>query len=60
MRAHSDDRDQSFQRIASSVARVRDGAVGCCWLISVFALCVKLRTVGRPRSQWEGPARDAE
>jgi type III restriction enzyme len=27
--AHSDDRDQSFQRIATSVTRVRDGAVGC-------------------------------
>jgi integrase len=25
--AHSDDRDQSFQRIATSVTRVRDGAV---------------------------------
>ena len=30
-RAHSDDRDQSFQRIATSVTRVRDGAVGCCF-----------------------------
>jgi hypothetical protein len=29
--AHSDDRDQSFQRIATSVTRVRDGAVGCCF-----------------------------
>jgi len=27
--AHSDDRDQSFQRIATHVTRVRDGAVGC-------------------------------
>jgi hypothetical protein len=27
--AHSDDRDQSFQRIATSVTRVRDVAVGC-------------------------------
>ena len=31
MAAHSDDRDQSFQRIATSVTRVRDGAVGCCF-----------------------------
>ena len=29
--AHSDDRDQSFQRIATSVTWVRDGAVGCCF-----------------------------
>jgi hypothetical protein len=29
--AHSDDRDQSFQRIATSVTRVRDVAVGCCF-----------------------------
>jgi len=29
--AHSDDRDQSFQRIATSVTRLRDGAVGCCF-----------------------------
>ena len=29
--AHSDDCDQSFQRIATSVTRVRDGAVGCCF-----------------------------
>ena len=28
---NSDDRDQSFQRIATSVTRVRDGAVGCCF-----------------------------
>jgi hypothetical protein len=27
--AHSDDCDQSFQRIATSVTRVHDGAVGC-------------------------------
>ena len=26
--AHSDDRDQSFQRIATSVTRVRNGAFG--------------------------------
>ena len=29
--AHSDDRDQSFQRIATSLTWVRDGAVGCCF-----------------------------
>jgi transposase-like protein len=29
MNAHSDDCDQSFQRIATSVTRVHDGAVGC-------------------------------
>src|ERR1035437_5028732 len=29
--AHSDDSDQAFQRIATSVTRVRDGAVGCCF-----------------------------
>jgi hypothetical protein len=28
---HSGDRDQSFQRIATSVTRVRDGTVGCCF-----------------------------
>ena len=29
--AHSDDCDQSFQRIATTVTRVRDGTVGCCF-----------------------------
>jgi hypothetical protein len=39
--AHSDDRDQSFQRIATSVTRVRDGRRWMLFLISVFSSFVK-------------------
>jgi len=63
--AHSDDADQLFQRIPISHSD-RSRSVWCsvsapldAFLISVFSPGVK-HGGGRPRSQQEGPARDAE